>query len=211
MSSGSEHDHLVWHEIDRRRLLDAHVFTVFASRRRADDGTEATFSLCESADWCNIVAETERGDGKKCFVMARQFRHGSAEVTIEFPGGLVDPGEKAVDAVLRELTEETGYTAESATLIGQVNPNPALMNNTVHTFVAHGVRPASEQQLDQHERLDAELVPVAEVLDLVRPDFHHHALMMAALHWYRLYLADGLDYSQRLERWEHHSQESRRV
>jgi len=202
MAASSSHDHLVWHETSRQTILTNPVYQVVESTRRAEDGTEGTFTLVESRDWCNVVAEVVRDDGVPCFVLARQFRHGSGRVTVEFPGGVVDPGESPAHAVLRELVEETGYAAESVTLIGQVSPNPALMNNTVHTFVAHEPRLASDQDLDEHERLDAELIPVHEVLDLLRPDFTHHALMMVALHWYRLYLADRLDYGQRLERWE---------
>jgi 8-oxo-dGTP pyrophosphatase MutT (NUDIX family) len=202
MPTGSDHDHLVWRETARQTILSNPVYQVVESTRRAEDGTEGTFTLVESRDWCNVVAEVIRDDGVPCFVLARQFRHGSGQVTVEFPGGVVDPGESPAHAALRELEEETGYAAASVTLIGQVSPNPALMNNTVHTFIAHDPHLVSEQELDEHERLDAELIPVYEVLDLLRPDFTHHALMMVALHWYRLFLADGLDYPKRLERWE---------
>ena len=39
--------------------------------------------------------------------------------TIELPAGLMDPGEDAATAALRELKEETGYTA-------QVGPHDAM-------------------------------------------------------------------------------------
>jgi ADP-ribose diphosphatase len=202
MAEDNRHEHLFWEEIDRKKLLDAHVFSVLSSRRRAADGAEANYFLVDSPDWCNIIVPVTRDDGVECFVMARQYRHGSGSVTIEFPGGIVDPGETPQSAVLRELEEETGYAAESARLIGKVNPNPAFMSNAAFTFVAIGAHKKGMQDLDDNERLDAELVPVTHIIDLFRPDFHEHAIMVVALHWYALYRSDGLDYEGRLRRWE---------
>ena len=196
-----DHNHLMWQELDSRIVHDARIFAILESRRRAADGREATYALVDSPDWCNVIAPVTRDDNVECFVMARQYRHGASRVTIEFPGGLIDGAEAPERAALRELEEETGYTADSLTLIGSSNPNPAFMTNTVRTYVTGNARHIAAQRLDENELLDAELVPVTDVLDLVRPDFHVHAIMMTALHWYRLYLSDGLTYAERLDRW----------
>jgi 8-oxo-dGTP pyrophosphatase MutT (NUDIX family) len=202
MNEPVDHDHLVWRELDRRTLLDAPIFQVYSSRRRASDGAESEYVLVDSPDWCNVIAPWTRDDGVECFVMARQYRHGSRTVSVEFPGGLIDEGETPEAAGLREFEEETGFTASGLRLIGRVNPNPAFMSNTAFTFLAEGVRPSRGQSLDANERLDAVLVPSHEITELVRPDFHVHAIMMSALHWYTLYLADGLDYEERLLKWK---------
>ena len=202
MHDHKAHEHLLWEEIDRRTLYTAHVFSLLASRRRTSDGREADYVLVDSPDWCNVIAPVTREDGVECFVMARQFRHGSRSITVEFPGGLVNEGESAETAALREFEEETGYAATSLRLIGRTNPNPAFMENTAHTFVAEGVRLRSTQQLDEHELLDVELVPVDEVVRCLRPDFHEHAIMLAAIHWYVRYCEDGLGYEERVRQWE---------
>lgn len=47
-------------------------------------------------------------------MLQKQFRPPIDKVTIEVPAGLVDEGETAEQAAIRELREETGYMAEVA-------------------------------------------------------------------------------------------------
>lgn len=42
-------------------------------------------------------------------ILVRQFRPPSGKLMIEFPAGLIDPGESAADTAVRELYEETGF------------------------------------------------------------------------------------------------------
>ena len=50
-------------------------------------GIEHDFYIIESRDWVNIIPITIDHQ----VVMIRQYRHGSREVTLEIPGGLLDP------------------------------------------------------------------------------------------------------------------------
>ena len=86
-------------------------------------------------------------------VLLRQFRHGSGEITIEIPGGMVDEGEAYVAAGLRELVEETGYVGESPELIGEVAPNPAIQNNRCGTLLIKNCRPTSQMSLESTKKL----------------------------------------------------------
>ncbi|HXX48805.1 MAG TPA: NUDIX hydrolase, partial [Myxococcota bacterium] len=79
-----------WEEVERELLQDCRVFTVSRSTARSPlTGQPHPFYRIDSADWVNIVALTA-GDE---LVMVRQYRHGEGRVTLEIPGGLVDPGE----------------------------------------------------------------------------------------------------------------------
>ncbi len=174
--------HLHWTEIERDTVLEAKIYRIDRSHRRAADGRSAHYYVMESPDWANVVALTRDEAGRDCFVMVRQFRHGTMNVSLEFPGGVVDPGESPRDAVERELLEETGYRAESFVQLGAVHPNPALMSNRCYTFLAKEAAPAEVQSLDANEIIDVELVPVEELAaDRRRPEFDH-AMMLVAYH-----------------------------
>ena len=93
------------------KLVDSEIdrdYTVF--KIRADQAlsprTNRTgkFYTIETRDWVNIIAITENQE----VVMIKQYRHGSKEVTLEIPGGLVDE-DHSEKAALRELMEETGF------------------------------------------------------------------------------------------------------
>ena len=95
------------------------------------------------ADWVTVVPITAAGR----VVMIRQYRHGTGEIGLEIPGGVIDPGEEPLAAARRELREETGYGASELASIGQVAPNPALQDNRCYSFVARGAFCARAQAL----------------------------------------------------------------
>ena len=132
---------------------------VFADPR---SGEERERVIIEADDWCNVVAIT-RDDR---VVMVKQFRFGTREISLEFPGGVVDDGETPEASVARELEEETGYTAGRIEPLGTYSPNPAHFTNRVHAYVAFECLPVHDGKPDEGEDLRIELVPRASVTRL---------------------------------------------
>jgi len=145
-------------------------------------GKEHSFFILESTSWVNIIPLTS--DGK--VVMVRQYRHGAGEVTLEIPGGLVEEGDTPETAAMRELVEETGYTARKVISLGYVQPNPAIQNNRCYSFLARDVRLTREQSQDEKEDIEVVLKPLSEIPEAIRNGEITHALVLAA--FYRFYM-----------------------
>ena len=131
-------------------------------------------------DWCNVIAETPEGE----LVFIWQYRFGTDALSLEIPGGVIDPGEEPLAAARRELLEETGYEAESFELVSVVEPNPALQGNRCFTYLARGARPTGKTAFDDLEDLETVLVPKSELADLLDDREITHSLVVVAIELY---------------------------
>jgi ADP-ribose pyrophosphatase len=168
---------LVWQVTDRLPAVDYDVFRIRRHvARHPQTGQRHTFSVLEGPDWVNVIALTSDDD----VVLVRQFRHGTERVTLEVPGGCVDPGESPLQAARRELREETGYTAASWRLLGRVEPNPAIQTNACHVFLALEAQLAHDQEPDPAEVMAVERQPLGSMGARILAGDITHALVVAA-------------------------------
>ena len=173
---------LEWSVKGEKELLKTPVFTVNETDSLSPDGKEGHYVVMDAPDWVIVIPEL---NGK--FLMVKQWRHGNNSLSIEFPGGVINRGEKPEIAANREMEEETGYKAGKLTYLGCANPNPALMKNRVHFFAAEGLQGSGRQHLDEDEYIEYLQVPVEEVYEKIGSEEYPHALMMSALLKYMLF------------------------
>jgi len=168
-----------WDVLSSEVMYGCRVFSVRRDASRARDGREHDFHVIETRDWVNVVPITAEGN----VVMVRQFRHGIRDLTLEVPAGIIDPtdADPAV-AARRELREETGYGCGELLALGTVHPNPAIMNNRCHMFVAYEARQVGAPQWDGTEELEVAVVPLDTVPDLIRSGAVSNALTIVAFH-----------------------------
>ena len=172
-----------WTTIERERIQSCRVFEVDRIRARSPrTGRSHEFFGIGASDWVNVIPLTPEED----VVMVRQFRHGAGAVTLETPGGIVDPGETPEQAAARELLEETGYRAGAIVPLGNVNPNPALFGNRLHAFLARDARQVAEIAGGDTEETVVELLPLPALRELVLAGAVDHALVLATLSLFEL-------------------------
>ncbi len=143
-------------------------------------GKRHHFFILESSPWVNIIPLTP----ERQVVLVRQYRHGTQNVTLEIPGGLVEDFDSPEDAAKRELMEETGYGAGDVHSLGLVYPNPAIQNNPCYTYLAEDVFPAGDQDQDEKEDIEVVLVPLDRIPGMIKNGEITHALVVAAFYRY---------------------------
>lgn len=90
-------------------------------------------------------------DGR--LVVERQYRYPVAQVMLEFPAGKLDAGEAPLDCAVRELAEETGYTAREWARAGILHNAIAYSTEGIEVWFARGLQ-AGAARLDAGEFLE---------------------------------------------------------
>ena len=89
---------------------------------------------------------------------------------IELPAGLVgdeDPDATIDSTAVKELEEETGYTAARVERLGDFYSSPGMLSEGFTLVRAHGVRKIGDGGGDENEDINVHLVPPAEIPNFV--------------------------------------------
>ena len=175
--------HLIWTEEKRSERYRNNVLSLSDIECRSPEGKMRTFSVIDCRDWVNIIPVIDSPEGRQ-FLMVHQWRYGSGELSVEFPGGIIEEGETPEAGAARELQEETAYKAGRMVKLGAVRPNPAIMSNTVHFYLAEDLTPLPGQNLDEDEFVDVMRVSEKEVIANMGKPPYIHSLSAAALMMY---------------------------
>ena len=174
----------IWVRARSEIVTDCRVFEI---RRdtcvRASNDRAADFYVIESPDWVNVIPLTKDGT----LVMIEQFRHGTEDVHLELPGGLIDEGEDPKVSASRELLEETGYSSDKLILLGTSRPNPAIQSNTIFHYLALDCERTAETSFDENESIVTRLFREDEVEDLIINGKITHSLVVAAFYYYKIH------------------------
>ncbi|MDA3939969.1 MAG: NUDIX hydrolase [Spirochaetia bacterium] len=182
---------LLWTENTRKILNNCRIFDLYQVEKRSPLGEVGSFFLLDAPDWITVIPLITDKNGINCFLMVEQYRHGSDEITLEFPAGMIDEGELPLNAAKRELLEETGYASGDLIEIGSVSPNPAFMNNIIYTYIAKDLVSTGKQNLDSDEFIHFHLIPCIEVIEKMGTGRYSNGVMMMALAYYQRWLGAG--------------------
>jgi ADP-ribose pyrophosphatase len=146
--------HLTSSQVFKGGFLDVRRDTV-----RLPNGQTAMREYVVHPGACVVIPLLDNGD----VVLEKQFRYPVGREMVEFPAGKLDPNEDPLVCALRELREETGYSAAQWAYAGCMHLAIAYSTEVIHIYFVRGLQ-LGERALDDEEFLDVFTAPAQQLI-----------------------------------------------
>lgn len=99
-------------------------------------------------------------------VLVKQYRKAIEKELWEIPAGKIEPGENPKESAIRELKEETGYSAQSIKLLHKFYTSAGFSNQKIYIYLAENLTSGS-QDFDDDEFIETKEFSLNEVYDMI--------------------------------------------
>lgn len=147
--------------IESRRIYEGKIMNMRLDSVELENGRRTKREVCEHADGVAILPISENGE----ITLVRQFRYPFGIDILEAPAGKVEKGEPHLECGIRELSEETGISAENMQYLGFIYPSPGCMTERIHLYIATGLH-EGENHPDEGEFLNIEKYSLSEAVEM---------------------------------------------
>jgi len=175
----ADHRHLHEEQLDSTQVFKGRLLDVRRDRVSLPDGSEGVREYVVHPGAVVVIAVQD--DARLLF--ERQYRYPLRRAFLELPAGKIDPGEDILATAIRELLEETGYSAAEWRHLGVMHPCIGYSDERIEIFLARGLTRESAPQLDHGEFLDVLSLSLEEALAAVRSGEITDAKTITALFW----------------------------
>ena len=162
--------------IESHLAFQGKIVNVRVDSVRLPSGAMGTREIVEHSQCVCMVPLDEMGN----VLLVRQYRKAVEEHLLEIPAGGVEEGEVTHEAVLRELQEETGYTADSLRHLSSFWTTPGFCTELMHAYLVTGLRPSGLPG-DEDEQIEVVKVALNKIPDMIRRGEIRDAKSIASL------------------------------
>jgi ADP-ribose pyrophosphatase len=151
--------------IKRNRVYEGRVFTTIVDDVEYPSGVKTIREIAEHPGGAVVLAVFE----DRRIILIHQHRYPLGKFIWELPAGKLDAGEDPMMCALRELEEETGYSANKLELLTSIYTTPGFCTETLHIYLAIGLSevPGGRRLEEGEETMSMKIVPMQEALAMI--------------------------------------------
>jgi ADP-ribose pyrophosphatase len=138
------------------------VFTAELHTVALPDGRTARREIVRHSGGACVLALDDHDQ----VAMIRQYRKAFEADLLEIPAGKLEPGEDPADCARRELSEETGFTTGSLSLLATLYPSPGYCSEVLSIYLATNLK-AGQAHPDDGEHLSCSMIALHDLLDRI--------------------------------------------
>jgi ADP-ribose pyrophosphatase len=146
-------------------IFDGKIVRLDVDTIESPSGQLMKREIIKHMDAVGVIAIT--GDGR--IVLVSQYRHAIGKNLLEIPAGLLDnAGESPEDCAIRELKEETGYSAGKVEKLCGFFTSAGFSDEKLYLYSAHDIRPGEHAREMDEEGMSVVEVDLDEAYHMVK-------------------------------------------
>lgn len=164
--------------IQTENIYDGQIIKLRVDEVTLPNGETSKRELITHQGGVAIIPVTK--DNKILFV--KQYRKAIEKSLIEIPAGLIDEGEDPETTAIRELEEETGYTALHTTFVTSFYPSPGYTNECNYIYFSDELELLAEPVAgDEDEFIEVIALTLNEAKEYMKEHQIHDAKTIYAI------------------------------
>jgi ADP-ribose pyrophosphatase len=165
-------------------IFRGHVFDIKVDRIIYDSGNDGIREVVIHNGGAVVLPVTS--DGK--IVLVKQYRYPFNDFMLELPAGKLEPDEDPKDCATRELTEETGYTSDKISILGEIRTTPGFCSEILYIYLAENLIPGNHNREEGEHGMEVFELTLEEVNDMISEGKIVDAKTISGIHHYSLKL-----------------------
>lgn len=149
-------------QASRKQIYDGKVIHVYKDEVTLDNGDSALREIVLHNGGVCIALQ----DGEY-FYMVKQYRYAQGKEMLEFPAGKIEKDEIPDKAIIREVQEETGFTAKNIKKFGSIIPTCGYSSERIHLYYGQ-VDNFVGQHFDVDESIDLYKYKASEIKQMIK-------------------------------------------
>lgn len=167
-----------WKRISSKILLETGTISISEDTVRLPNGKTTSYirQLPNQPHSVAVIALNKKNE----LLLQREYSYPPDEIMWQLPGGAIEAGETVKQAALRELSEESGYSAKKAVIIGSFYTNNRRSDQKQYIVLCRGL---FERKLaeDPDEFIESHWLPLNDVRAMIKKGEIQNINLLAGL------------------------------